>query len=180
MTMLSRWRGRSSNGGSREMRRREMDEPSEMLAEMTRPLMKMQRELNRVFDDFFEGGSMMRRPSMLTDTMPFEPRMDLSETADEFKITADVPGMSEDDIDITVSDDTLIINGERSESTEEEEENYFRRERSYGMFHRRVPLPDNVERDNIDAIFKNGVLTINVPKTEEARSNWRKIEVKSE
>ena len=159
-------------------RRREMQEGSEV-GEMMRPMMNLQQRINRVFEDFFEGGPMESVGSLMSGGS-MQPRMDLSETAEAFHITADVPGMTEDDIEITVSDNNLAISGERSEEYEEDEENFFRRERTYGMFHRRVPLPQNVERDDINATFKNGVLRIEMPKSEEAKGNWRKVEVQSE
>lgn len=179
MNMLRRWTGRRSNG-SGEMRRSDEEEMTEM---MTRPFVSLQRQINRVFDDFFDDFPMMGRREVGGKSMEmsrFQPRIDVSETSEAFKITADVPGMTENDIELTVSDDSLMISGERSETSEEEGESIYRRERSYGMFRRRIPLPDNIERDNISASFSNGVLKIEVPKTEEARSNWRKIEVKSE
>ncbi len=189
MNMLRRWTGRRSNGGMMESSRQEMEEPGEM-GEMTRSFMNLQNQINRVFENFFDDfpmpmsmsmpTSMGRRGSSMMGMQRFRPRMDLSETADAFKITADVPGMTEDDIDITVSDDTLTVHGERTEDVEEDETNFFRRERSYGMFHRRLPLPGEIERDQISANFKNGVLSIELPKSEEAKRHWRKIEVKSE
>lgn len=191
MSMLRRWTGRRSNGGMMESSRHEMEGQEEM-GEMARPLMNLQERINDVFDDFFNGFPMPMSMSMgrggssmggvgssMMRMGRFQPRMDLSETAEAFKITADVPGMSEKDIDITVSDDALTVHGERSEKREEDDENYYRRERSYGMFHRRLPMPGDIERDKISANFKNGVLTIELPKSEEAKRHWRKIEVKS-
>lgn len=178
MDMLRRWTGRN-NGGSME-RSRDDEERREMM-ELSRPLLNLRERIDRMFDDFFDDFPMpsRRMGSTMWAERTFQPRMDLSETANAFKITADVPGMSEDDIDITVSDNNLIINGERSEESEETEQNFVRRERAYGMFHRQIPLPGNIERDKINAKFKNGVLTVELPKDEEAKSQWRKIEVKS-
>lgn len=193
--MLGRWSGRRSNGSGREMTRRGMEDEEEQFGElMSRPFVGLQRQINRVFDEFFDDlyeDFPLTRPEMGRRMMGsggrgtlgmsrFSPHLDLSETGESFKITVDVPGMSEDDIEITVSDNTLMLSGDRSMEREKEDENYYRRERSYGMFRRRIPLPENIERDKISATFKNGVLTIDVPKNEEAQKNWRKIEVKSE
>lgn len=185
MAMLSRWSGRGSTNGrgnspSRQQRN-ERGEHGDMMP-VSRPLMNLQQQVNRVFEEFFGESPMSRFESSMGMMGPrrFHPRMDLSETAEEFRLTADVPGMDENDIEITVSDDALSISGERSEMEESEDVDYFRQERSYGMFHRRMPLPNNIDRDNINARFKNGVLTVHMPKTEEARSQWRKVEVQSE
>lgn len=168
MSILRRWTG-GDNGRSRESR--------EETGEMMRPMMDLQQRINRVFDDFFEGGPMEQTRSMFGRTQM--PRMDVSENSEAFRITADVPGMTDDDIDIRMSDNALMIRGERTHEEDEEDEDYVRRERSYGMFQRRVPLPDGIEREEISATFDNGVLNIDIPKSEEARSNWRKIEVES-
>lgn len=178
MSMLNRWRRGESNGGSREMQERGGGE----LGEWMRPMMNLQERINDVFDDFF-GGMEGRMPSLRGESSfgtAAMPRMDISETSDAFRVTADVPGMTEDDIEITVSDNQLAISGERSREEEHEEEDFVRRERSYGMFHRRIPLPGGIDRDEISATFKNGELNIEMPKSEEAKSNWRQIEVKSE
>ena len=175
MSMLNRWRRAGSNGGSREMSERR---GSQEMGEWMRPMMNLQQRINDVFEDFFEGMPSRRGEPMFG--MGQMPRLDLSETGEEFRITADVPGMTEDDIELTVSDNHLAISGERSHEETAHEEDFVRRERSYGMFHRRVPLPDGIDRDNISATFNNGVLKIEIPKTEEAKSNWRQIEVKPE
>lgn len=179
MNMLRRWTERKTNGGGIQ-RRQELDEEGGM-ERLFRPMMNLQSQINEVFEDFFEDFPMRSEGPMevAKKLRRFQPRVDVSESADAIMITADVPGMVEDDIDITLSDDTLTISGERSESREKEDEDYFHRERSYGMFSRRIPLPTYIERDEISAKFKNGVLKIEVPKSEEGRKHWRKIEVKS-
>lgn len=178
MAMMKGRTERRSNGGAMEPTRQDMMRESDETGGMMRPLRTLQNQINRVFEDFFED-SPLRRGGALMEVQRFQPRLDMSETADAIKITADVPGMSEKDIDITLSDRSLMISGERSEEHEDEGENYMRRERSYGMFRRQIPLPEHIDRDKIEADFKNGVLSIHVPKTEEAKRQWRKIKVKS-
>ena len=115
---------------------------------------------------------------------PWESRMpalDFKESDKEYSVCADLPGWDENDIDVSVSGDLLTIRGERSSDSEEGEEgsNGYRRTRRYGSFQRSIRLPDGVDRDNISATCERGVLTVTLPKTEEAQKQVRKIEVKS-
>ncbi len=174
MNGLRRWTRRRSNGDGRtEMAQREE------LDEMLRPMMNLRRRIDRVFQDFFDDVPTANMPSMMGQ-MSVEPRLDLRETEEAYEVSADVPGMTGDDIEISVSDSSLMIRGERHREDEQEDENYVHRERSYGMFRRRIPLPNNVERGDITANFSNGVLHIELPKTEEARSNWKKIDIETD
>ncbi len=95
------------------------------------------------------------------------------------KIAAEMPGIEEKDIDVSVHDGLLTISGEKKVMKEEDELGYHRIERSYGCFSRDIPLPDTVEADNIGANFKNGVLTVTLPKTRKAVEQSRKIPVSS-
>lgn len=191
MNRMQLWSKRRGNGGEMESGRGEMEERAQM-DPMMRPLMTLQEEMNRIFNDFFdvgprsfgrESGTMgsmgsmgtMGRGGLMTR---FEPRMDVSENEKEVKISLDIPGMSRDEIELSLSDDLLTISGERSETREEEKENYLHRERSYGMFRRTIPLPEYINRDKIDAKFKDGVLNVTLPKTDEGRKKWRRIDVK--
>lgn len=103
------------------------------------------------------------------------PRMDLSETDDAFLIKVDLPGLKKDEITVNVEDHRLMVRGERKEERKEEKENFLRMERSSGSFFRSVTLPPAVKEDAIQAEFKDGVLTITIPKTEESTS--RRIQV---
>lgn len=108
----------------------------------------------------------------------FSPALDVQETDEAIAVTAEVPGMKKDDIDITVSQGLLTLRGEKREEREEGEEGgeYHRTERRYGRFEKTIPLPDYADEENIDATYKNGVLKLNIPKTEKARP--KQIEVK--
>jgi HSP20 family protein len=99
----------------------------------------------------------------------WEPRLDLSETKDMLTIKADLPGLESKDLDVSVSGDILTIKGEKKEEKDEKDEHRHIVERSYGAFVRAVRLPTSVAQDQVKASFKNGVLTINLPKTEEAK-----------
>jgi HSP20 family protein len=102
----------------------------------------------------------------------------MTEREKEIEVTAELPGMSEEDIDITLARDVLTIKGEKKQETEDKGNNYYRMERSYGKFSRVIPLPDGVvDNENVDATFKNGVLTITLPKLEEAQQVSRRITV---
>ncbi len=104
------------------------------------------------------------------------PAMDIRESKDAYTVTAELPGMSKKEFDITVEDNVLTVSGERSFDEENEDENYHRIERSYGSFKRSFTLPIQVVQDRVDARYKDGILTISLPKAEEAKQ--RKIEIK--
>ena len=137
------------------------------------------RDLFReTFEDFFRPWLARGRRRGLPAMLKFAPDVDVKETEEEYTITADVPGLEKDDLEVTAGDGRITISGKKKEEKEEKGEDYLRMERSYGSFRRTIPLPSSVEENAIDASFKNGVLTVHVPKTEEARG--RKVEVKSE
>jgi HSP20 family protein len=102
--------------------------------------------------------------------------MDLVETEDHLVLRADLPGISEDDVNIEVKDNVVTITGERKSESEDKGEGYHRVERAFGSFARTLTLPDGVDVDNIEASFDKGVLTVSVPKTEQAKP--RQIEVR--
>lgn len=109
----------------------------------------------------------------------FLPRMDISEAGDKLKVTAELPGMTADDIEINCENDRLQIRGQKRQEETEDEEGYFRTERSFGSFERTIPLPQQVEIDKAEANFKNGVLTIEIPKTE-SKESGRRLDIKTE
>lgn len=113
------------------------------------------------------------------DDGAFHASLDIGETPEDLKITIDVPGIEEKDIDISLSDHALTVKGEREAREEEEKEDYHRVERSYGAFERRVTLPCDVDADRVKADLDKGVLTITLPKSEKARASERKIAVTS-
>jgi len=124
------------------------------------PVLRLQRDMDRLFDSFFKDfGSF---PSLVGFSEMRMPRLDISETKEDYRIAIDVPGMTADDIDITVKDGVLRIKGER---TKEETGEEHRTERVYGMFERVLSLPDNADESTIKADFKNGVLNLTVKKT---------------
>jgi len=141
------------------------------------PFSILRREMDSLFDNFFQG----------FDIAPFEgrmgaftPKVDVAESDKEIKITAELPGLDEKDIDVSLQNDMLIIKGEKKEEKEDKGKDYYRMERSYGSFSRTIPLPIEVETDKIEATFKKGVLNITLPKTAKAAAETKKIAVKIE
>ncbi|MFW5969937.1 MAG: Hsp20/alpha crystallin family protein, partial [Halofilum sp. (in: g-proteobacteria)] len=105
---------------------------------------------------------------------------DLSETDKAYELQIDLPGMKKDDVKVDYSDGVLTISGERRDEREDERKGYYLSERSYGAYRRSFRVPENVDHDGIEARFSDGVLTVSLPKTEEARKNTRRIDVKQE
>ncbi|WP_263841741.1 Hsp20/alpha crystallin family protein [Salinibacter sp.] len=134
-----------------------------------RTVRDLQREVDSIFDQFFGRGSDDDTSAV------WAPRTDLSETDDAFRIRLDVPGMTKDAIAINLQNNTLTVSGERSSERQEDGEEYVRVERAFGNFHRTFTLPDAVDPDRVEATYDEGVLTINVPKTE--TSTRRQIEI---
>jgi HSP20 family protein len=139
------------------------------------PLQALQQEVDRLFNEFFDQSSwfpMERRQS-------FHPRINVTERENEFEVTVELPGIEEKDIDLTMERDTLTIKGEKKVETEEKGSNFYRLERSHGQFCRTIPMPlDVVDQDDVSAIFKNGVLTVTLPKREEVQQISKRISVK--
>lgn len=137
------------------------------------PMHSLRREIDRLFGDFLPGFGEEGDGETLSAV--WTPRMDLKETDTEFLITMDLPGIEKDQVTISVEDHQLTVRGERKEEKKEEKENYLRMERSYGSFYRSIPLSTTVKVDAVQAKFKNGVLKIHIPKTEESKP--RKVEI---
>ena len=140
------------------------------------PMMAFRKEMDRLFEDFFGRG--LRSPFAFEPFAAY-PEIDVVEDDKRIAITADVPGMSEKDIQIFLSGNTLTLKGEKKEEKEEKEENYIRMERRYGSFNRSVTLPEDILSEKAEADFKNGVLKIEIPKSEETASKRKRIPIKS-
>ncbi|TIO38284.1 MAG: Hsp20/alpha crystallin family protein, partial [Mesorhizobium sp.] len=105
------------------------------------------------------------------------PSVEISDNEKEIKVAAEVPGLDEKDIEVLLDDGVLTLKGEKRSETEDKERQFS--ERIYGRFERRIPLGYEIEEDKIDARFKNGVLTVMLPKTAKAQSQAKRIEIKS-
>lgn len=138
-----------------------------------RELSKVQDQVNRYFQDSF-----FRRAGD-GSLSAWAPEVDIHETSDALVLEADLPGIDEKDLDIRVENNLLTIRGERKFEKKVNEDSYLRVERSYGAFTRSFSLPHTINTDQIQAEYRNGVLTIRLPKREEAKPKQVKIDVKS-
>ena len=143
------------------------------------PVMAIQNEMNRMFDQFFNDPFTLLPLSSMRSVTDFMPRVDVSENEKSMNVTAELPGMEEKDIQISLENDALVISGEKKNDVEEKGKNFHRVERSYGSFQRVVPLVTEIDEDKVEAVFKNGVLSITLPKTPAATKQSHKISIKS-
>ena len=130
-----------------------------------REMNMLQRQVNRLFEDFF-GSPALSSDRQLTE---WEPVVDIREDAEAYFVHAELPGVRKEDVRITMQNNLLTIRGEKKQETEKKESEYHRIERSFGNFERSFTLPATVKTEKIDANFADGVLTILLPKTEEAK-----------
>ncbi|ARQ14482.1 HSP20 family heat shock protein (plasmid) [Rhizobium etli] len=142
------------------------------------PFLSLHREVNRLFDDVFRGfGASLPSLRGASCFSAGWPSVEISDTDKQIKVTAEVPGLEEKDIEVFLNDGVLTLKGEKRSETEDKEKQFS--ERYYGRFERRIPLGTEVEEDQVDATFKNGVLTVTLPKTEKAQSQVKRIAIKS-
>lgn len=130
-----------------------------------RDLLSIQDEMNRLFDDFF--GRPVTRAGWTEEA--WCPCVDVSETKDNVIINAEIPGMSKEDVKVSVQDNILTLSGEKKQEREQKDANYHRIERSYGSFSRSFTLPTSVQPDKVKATYKDGMLKITLPKSEEVK-----------
>jgi len=151
------------------------------------PFTNLRREIDRLFDDFEWGSwrSPWRRP--LFDVEPLlrgevtwgkVPAVDVTDSVTAYEVTAELPGLDEKNIEVKFSEGTLTIKGEKKEEREEKKKDYHLSERRYGSFQRSFSVPDGIDAEKIEATFKNGLLTVTLPKTAEAQKKEKKIEVR--
>ncbi len=156
-------------------RRKEQSVPSRQAEEES--IFALQRDMNRLFDDFFRSFGMMPWRGFEEPALAFSPQLDIVEDEDNIQVSAELPGMDRNDIDVSISNGTLTIRGEKQQEREDRGTNYFRRERTYGSFRRSVPLATEVDHDQAEATFKRGVLTVTLPKSAEAKK--KRITIKA-
>lgn len=151
------------------------------------PIASLRREFDRLFDELngpfwptpFHRSLFEHVPFGRTETAANVPAVDIEEKDNAYEITAEMPGMDEKDVEVTLANGGLLIKGEKKAEKEEKKKNYYLSERSYGSFERYFGLPEDVDADKIGAAFKNGVLTVTLPKTAQAKQAEKKISIKS-
>jgi HSP20 family protein len=149
------------------------------------PFRSLRDQIDRLMDEFDRG----LFPSRWMEMTPFSkltsgirglvPAVDVAEEEKAYRVTAELPGLAEKDIEVTKDGDLLTIKGEKKEEHEEKEKGYFLSERHFGSVERSLRLPDGIDDSKIEAKFENGVLTVILPKTPEAVSKPRKIAIKA-
>jgi HSP20 family protein len=172
--------------------RNEGDKPEESAPVARReswPFERLRSEIDRLFDDFGMGTWRSPFRRSVFDVEPFwrgeiswskVPAVDAAETEKGYEITAELPGINEKNVEVKYADGTLTIKGEKKDEREEKKENYYLSERNYGLFQRSFRVPDGVDTDKVEASFKNGVLTVTMPKTPEAQKKEKRIEIKQD
>ncbi len=142
------------------------------------PVLNLQRGINRMFDNFFAGFSL--GPVELANEKMFIPKVNVMEGLKEVRVTAELPGLAEKDMEVSISRGRLALKGEKRTEKEDQGKNFHYLERSSGSFYREIPLPENTDPDKAQAIFKNGVLTVTLPKLPGAKEDRKKIPIKNE
>jgi HSP20 family protein len=137
-----------------------------------RDLGEIQQEMNRLFDGFFG-----RPAATTTSERMWLPLCDMYETKDDLNLTFELPGVSEKEVNVSITGDVLTLKGERKWEEELKDESYHRLERVYGRFERSMPLPVPVQADKVKATYRNGLLEIKLPKAEEVKSKEIKINI---
>ncbi|MEC4684398.1 MAG: Hsp20/alpha crystallin family protein [Nitrospirota bacterium] len=149
-------------------------EPSRVLAPF--------EEVERWFEDVFRRPFSLLGPSWLPrlrfpELEEIAPVVDIFEEGDNVVVKAELPGIKKEDVDVSLTDNSITISGEKKKEEKVEKKNYYRLERSYGSFTRTFRLPAEVQSDKAKAKFKDGILEIKVPKTEEAKKREKKVKV---
>lgn len=161
--------------------------------EIMTPLATLREEVDNLFERFAEDWPSLPRlfgegwtfPAADVEklvkfpSLELTPRVDVSESDDAYDIAVELPGMTEKDIELTLSDDSLTVKGEKKEEREEKKKNYHVRECSYGSFQRTFRVPSGVDHNKVKAAYSKGVLNISLPKTEVAKNSKRSIQVKT-
>lgn len=146
------------------------------------PFLSFRREMDRLFDDFFTPSSETRSFAApgAAAASAIQPSIDVDETEQAYTVTAELPGIAEQDVELNLADNALTISGEKRSERNEDQGGRRYSERSFGRFSRTIPFPTEVDADRVEAAYRNGVLTITLPKNEKAKDKTRKIEIRRE
>jgi HSP20 family protein len=137
--------------------------------EPLREMMTLRQAMDRLFEDSFV------RPVGLSSVSAADVAIDLKETDTDVVVKAELPGVEPDEVDVSIMEGVLVIKGEHKEEKEEKEANYYSRELRYGSFSRSINLPAAINAEKAEAVFENGILTLTLPKTEEAKPKQIKV-----
>jgi HSP20 family protein len=166
---------------------RRWDDEDRPFESFLREMETLHKDMDRLFDDFWKGSgrySMLTTPWQSMTRSPWEhsevmPQVDETEDEKAFHVRVELPGMDQDDVDITLSNGMLTIRGEKKREDEEKGKDFYRKERSFGAFRRTLPIPAEVDEKAIDASFRKGVLYVKLPKTKAAQKKVMHIDVKA-
>ncbi len=155
--------------------------PWRPLSAITREMANVEREMERMFEDFWRrpwfGLNLPRRLRLWGDLGTRGPAIEVYEEKDDVVVKAELPGLKKENLEVNISDHLLTIKGERKKEEEVKEKGYYYSEHSYGSFTRTIEIPKDIQHDKIWATFKDGVLEVRLPKTEEAKRKEVKIKV---
>lgn len=154
--------------------------PAELPYRTDFPLEHLHRDIDRLFSNFFGSQSLASTGFPTLDTAAdwvLKPSVNIAETDRAYKISVEIPGVDKDDVRLSVEDGTLIIEGEKRQEKDENEKNFHRIERRYGSFRRLISIPNDTDESNIDAKFKNGVLTISLSRNPVQPSEAKTIRI---
>ncbi len=147
------------------------------------PFSTFRVEMDRLMDDYLGANRLVLWPGLTSPLFDgatpgaMMPRMDVTEDNEKITVTAELPGLTEGDVELTLHDDVLVVKGEKRAGESRDEDNVYVSERRFGSFQRSIRMPENIDADAIDAHVENGVLTVTVPKKPEAKKPSRQIPV---
>jgi HSP20 family protein len=143
------------------------------------PFLRLRDQMNQLFDGFFDDPwSLHPFETFDSNYSAFMPRLEMTETDADVKVSVELPGMDEKDVQVSLENQVLTISGEKKSESKDKGEGYFRSERTYGMFRRQLTLPEGVNEDDVNAVFKNGVLSVTFPKRQVVNAAAKKISIK--
>lgn len=134
----------------------------------------------RTFERFFRDFDLAPLVGTTRDVGNFAPRVNVEDREKEIAVTAELPGLEEKDVEVSLEPDSLTLKGEKKAEHEEKGKSYYRVERTYGAFHRTIELPCEVETDKAEATFKKGVLTVTLPKSVRSQRETKRLTIKNE
>ncbi|MBP7830806.1 MAG: Hsp20/alpha crystallin family protein [Kiritimatiellae bacterium] len=155
---------------------------SALARDPSHPFEALHREMNELFDGFLREFGGPGLPSLRGERTEgrVSPKFEVAETDEVVQVTAELPGLDEKDIQVSLDENVLTVKGEKKQEREEKNKSYYLSERSYGQFQRVIPLPAGIEADKVKAQFKKGVLNITLPKSRKAAAEGRRIPVSGE